>query len=96
MIVIGVTMLLYGIAHGTRAVSEWTFLADVVPKRSRSLANFYFSTVFDIGTALGATFAGSAAMVMSTPMIMKVALGLVSSSIIVILFIKEPTRQVEQ
>jgi MFS family permease len=95
VVVIGVTMLLYGIAHGTRAVSEWTLLADVVPKRNRSLANFYFSTVFDLGTALGATFAGSAAMVMSTPMIMKVALGVVSSSIIVILFIKEPTGQVE-
>jgi MFS family permease len=96
VVVIGATMLLYGVAHGTRAVSEWTLLADVVPRRDRSLANFYFSTVFDLGTALGATFAGVAATLMTTPMIMRVALGVVSTSIVVIFFLKEPTGQVHR
>lgn len=87
-IMIGVTMLLYGLAHGTRAVSEWAFLGDVVSESDRSLANAYFSSVFSLGMALGATIAGSAAMFMSTATIMKVTAAYISTSVIVIAFTK--------
>jgi predicted MFS family arabinose efflux permease len=87
-VMIGVAMLLYGLAHGTRAVSEWAFLGDVVPERDRSLANSYFSSVFSLGVALGASISGSAAMYISTPMIMRVAAIFIGSSIFVIAFTK--------
>ncbi len=85
---IGLVMFLYGVAHGIRAVSEWSFLGDVVPRESMSLANFYFSSVFDLGSALGATFAGSAAMMLPTPTILRLASGLVASSAVVLTFTK--------
>ena len=83
-ITIGLVMILYGIAHGTRAVSEWSLLADVVTKNDRSLSNFYFACIFDLGSAFGATFAGFIAMAISIPTICIVAALLISSSILVI------------
>jgi MFS family permease len=83
-ITIGFIMILYGIAHGTRAVSEWSLLADVVMKDDRSLANFYFASIFDLGSAFGATFAGFIAMVISPPLIFIIAAFLISSSVLVI------------
>jgi len=87
-ITIGVIMILYGIAHGTRAVSEWSLLADVVTRDDRSLANFYFAGVFDLGSAFGATFAGFIAMIISMPIICIIAAFLIGSSILVIAFNK--------
>ena len=87
-ITIGIVMILYGIGHGIRAVSEWSLLADVVTKDNQSLANFYFACVFDLGSAFGATFAGVIAMLLPTPIIYVISAFLVSSSIIVIAFNK--------
>ena len=87
-ITIGIVMILYGIGHGIRAVSEWSLLADVVTKDNQSLANFYFACVFDLGSAFGATFAGVIAMILPTPIIYVIAAFLLSSSIIVIAFNK--------
>jgi MFS family permease len=87
-VMIGVAMLLYGLAHGTRAVSEWAFLGDVVSESDRRLANSYFASVFSLGIALGATITGSAAMFVSTPMILRVAGVFIGSSIFVVAFTK--------
>lgn len=91
-ITIGLTMFLYGAVHGVRAVSEWSLLVDVVPRSERSLANFYFSSVFDLGSALGATFAGSTAMMASTPIVLKVGAIVICSSVLVVSLIKAPQR----
>jgi predicted MFS family arabinose efflux permease len=91
-VTIGFVMFLYGVAHGMRAVSEWSFLGDVVSSENLSISNFYFSSVFDLGSALGATFAGSATTVMSTPDILSVASIVVASSIFVIAFTKTPQK----
>lgn len=85
-IMISVAMLIFGAAHGIRAVSEWAFLGDVVPRESEELANAYFTSAFDLGRALGSTFAGLAAMMMPTPTILMVAVAMVSSSVVVIGF----------
>jgi len=91
-IMIGIMMLLYGLAHGTRAVSEWAFLGDVVPESDRSLSNSYFSSVFSLGTALGGTIAGSAAMFMSTPTILKITSLFTSTSIFVVALTKSESK----
>ncbi len=91
-VTIGFVMFIYGIAHGIRAVSEWSFLGDVVSNENTSLSNFYFSSVFDLGSALGATVAGSATMMMSTPDILKITSILVASSSLVIAFTKIPKK----
>jgi MFS family permease len=81
---IGFVMLLYGVSHGIRAVSEWSLMADTVTIRNRSLANFYFTSVFDLGSALGATFAGTFATIISTPTMLQIASLIIGSSILVI------------
>ncbi len=87
---IGATMFLYGVAHGMRAVSEWSFLGDVVASTDLSLSNFYFTSVFDLGSALGATFAGSATMFWTIPDILRLAAVLAATSIAVIAATKPP------
>jgi predicted MFS family arabinose efflux permease len=66
---------------------------DVVSRKHRSLANFYFSSVFDFGMAIGATFAGTAALILSTPDILKITALLVGSSVLVIRVLKKPSRK---
>jgi hypothetical protein len=79
-------------AHGIRAVSEWSFLGDVVSRKDRSLAKFYFSSVFDFGMVIGATFAGTATLILSTQDILKITTLLVGSSVVVIERLQEPSR----
>ncbi len=87
-ITIALAMTIYGAAHGTRAVNEWAFLGDVVPIERGTLANAYFASVFDLGSAVGSTFAGSAAMFLPTPTILKIAAGVVGTSILVVTLVK--------
>ncbi|MCW4039670.1 MAG: MFS transporter [Candidatus Bathyarchaeota archaeon] len=90
---ISLLIFLYGMAHGIRAVSEWSFLGDIVSRKNRSLANFYFSSVFDFGMAIGATFAGTAALILLTQDILKITALLVGSGVVVIGRLQEPSRQ---
>ncbi|UCH37234.1 MAG: MFS transporter [Candidatus Bathyarchaeota archaeon] len=90
---VGLLIFFHGISHGTRAVSEWSMLSDAVRNEDRELAHFYFSTVFSLGSALGATFAGSAAMVISTPTILQIAAVLTSSSIFIVAITKFPRKR---
>jgi MFS family permease len=89
---VGLFIFLHGISHGVRAVSEWSMLSDVVRNEDRELAHFYFSSVFSLGSALGATFAGSAAMVLPTPAILKIAAVLSCSSIFIVAITKFPRK----
>ena len=66
-------MILYGIAHGIRAVTEWTMLADYTPSETANIATAYLSTIFNIGSALGAITAGALAIFLSIPTIFKLA-----------------------
>lgn len=66
-------MILYGIAHGMRAVTEWTMLADYTPSETANIATAYLSTIFNIGSALGAITAGALAIFLTIPTIFKLA-----------------------
>ncbi len=66
-------MIFYGIAHGMRAVTEWTMLADYTPSETASIATAYLSTIFNIGSALGAITAGFLTIFLSIPTIFKLA-----------------------
>ena len=92
-VLISLLIFLYGIVHGIRAVSEWSFLGDVVSRKDRSLTNFYFSSVFDFGMTIGATFAGTAALILSMQDILKITALLAGSSVRVIGRLKKATRQ---
>ncbi len=55
--------IIYGTAHGIRAVTEWTMLADYTPSEIANIATAYLSTIFNIGSALGAVTAGALSLI---------------------------------
>jgi hypothetical protein len=69
------------------------FLGVVVSRKNRGLTNFYFSSVFVFGMAIGATFTGTAALIFSTQDILIITALLVGSSVPITRGLKEPTRQ---
>ncbi|HDI52925.1 MAG TPA: MFS transporter, partial [Candidatus Bathyarchaeota archaeon] len=62
--IIALGLLLYGLAWGVRAVSEWAYLADVARPEVRTIAFSYLSTVFGLGSTLGGVLAGALSTVM--------------------------------
>ena len=59
-----IAMIIYGTAHGMRAVTEWTMLADCTPSEIANVATAYLSTMFNVGSALGAVTAGALSLIL--------------------------------
>ena len=55
---LGLALALYGLCWGTRAVSEWAFLTDLVEPEIKTLSISYLSSVFGFGSTLGSMVAG--------------------------------------
>lgn len=66
-------MIIYGAAQGLGAVIEWTMLAEYAPSETRNIATAYLSTIFNIGSALGAVTAGALAIFFNIQTIFKIA-----------------------
>lgn len=66
-------MIIYGIAHGMRAVAEWSMLGDYAPSEAGNIATAYLSTIFNVGAALGAVVAGALSIVFNIQTIFKLA-----------------------
>jgi MFS family permease len=66
-------MIIYGIAHGMRAVTEWSMLGDCAPSEAGSIATAYLSTMFNVGAALGAVAAGALSIVFNIQTTFKIA-----------------------
>jgi MFS family permease len=77
---LGVALVLYGLCWGTRAVSEWAFLTDLVEPEIKSLSISYLSSVFGFGSTIGSISAGWLAMIFpySTIFLIGAALNLVT------------------
>lgn len=87
-LLIALAMAFEGLAWGTRAVTEWALLGDVMPKKTSGVAMAYLSTMFEIGEGLGAILAGTLAMTMPTNAIFKIAAVILVAGIIPIGLIK--------
>ena len=66
-------IVVYGLAHGMRAVTEWSLLGDLTQSRTRNVATSYLSTIFSVGTALGAIVAGTLSIILNIQTIFKLA-----------------------
>ena len=55
---LGIALVLYGLCWGTRAVSEWAFLTDLVEPNIKTLSISYLSSVFGFGSTLGSIASG--------------------------------------
>jgi len=58
VIMMGVALALYGLCWGTRAVSEWAFLTDLVEPEIKTISISYLSSVFGFGSTIGSLAAG--------------------------------------
>ncbi len=74
----GVALALYGLCWGTRAVSEWAFLTDLVEPEIKTMSISYLSSVFGFGSTLGSLAAGflSTVLPFSTVFLLGAALNL--------------------
>jgi len=66
-------MVIYGVAHGVRAVAEWSTLGDCAPSEASNIATAYLSTMFNVGEALGAVAAGALSILFNIQAIFKLA-----------------------
>jgi predicted MFS family arabinose efflux permease len=90
--IIALSLLLYGLAWGTRAVSEWAYLADVVRPEVKTVAFSYLSTVFGIGSMLGSILTGALSMALPYGDIFLLSSLLNLPSIPMILKMRSPQR----
>ncbi len=58
VLMLGVALALYGLCWGTRAVSEWAFLTDLVEPEIKTISISYLSSVFSLGSTIGSVAAG--------------------------------------
>jgi len=66
-------MVIYGVGHGMRAVSEWSMLGECAPSEAGNIATAYLSTMFNVGAALGAVVAGALSIMFNIQTIFKLA-----------------------
>ena len=55
---VAATMLFFGACWGARAVTEWAFLASIVPVESKTIAIGYMESFWDVGGSVGSLLAG--------------------------------------
>ena len=67
------SMIIYGAAHGMRAVTEWSMLGECAPSEAGNIATAYLSTMFNVGAALGAVAAGALSIILNIQTIFKLA-----------------------
>ena len=84
------SMVIYGVAHGMRAVSEWSMLGECAPSEAGNVATAYLSTVFNVGAALGAVAAGALSVFLNVQIIFKLASVIVFSGIFVVSLLRDP------
>jgi ACDE family multidrug resistance protein len=57
-LMLGIALGLYGLCWGTRAVSEWAFLTDLVEPEIKTISISYLASVFSLGSTLGSVASG--------------------------------------
>jgi len=75
------TMIIYGAAHGMRAVAEWAMLGDCAPSEAGNIATAYLSTMFNVGAAFGAVVAGVLSVIFNIQTIFRLAAIIVLSGV---------------
>lgn len=63
VLMLGIALGLYGLCWGTRAVSEWALLTDLVEPEIKTISISYLSSVFGFGSTLGSVASGVLAVV---------------------------------
>jgi len=85
-------MVLLGLSISIRVVSEYIVLSESSSPKTRNMAASYLSTIFYVGSSLGAILAGVLASYLPIPVIFKGASVLLATGLIGVTFLKRPNR----
>ncbi len=84
-----ILMVFYGVALGFRVVAEWTMVANNSPDGCRSVIASYLSTMFNIGSGIGAILGGVLATYMVIPDLFRISSVLMIIGVFITLLIRK-------
>ena len=89
---VGIGVVIFGLAWGSRATVEWAFLTSTVEPEIKNLAVSYMEGFWDIGGSLGSFLAGLLSGFLAVPQILLLMAALNLPAIPAILMIEEGER----
>jgi predicted MFS family arabinose efflux permease len=89
-LLLGVAMTIYGLSWGTRAVTEWALLTDLVEPEIKTISMSYMSSIFGLGSTLGSILAGVLSLYLPFTTIFLIAAAIIVPPIPVISMMKRP------
>jgi MFS family permease len=90
VLLLGAAMAIYGFSWGTRAVTEWALLTDLVEPEIKAISMSFLSSVFGLGSTLGSVLAGVLSVYLPFTSIFLVAAAIIVPPIPVISSMKRP------
>jgi predicted MFS family arabinose efflux permease len=87
---LGAALAIYGLSWGTRAVTEWALLTDLVEPEIKTISMSYLSSIFGLGSTLGSTLAGVLSLYLPYTTIFLIAAAIIVPPIPVISRMKKP------
>ena len=87
---LGAALAIYGLSWGTRAVTEWALLTDLVEPEIKTISMSYLSSIFGLGSTLGSTLAGVLSLYLPYTTIFLIAAAIIVPPIPVISTMKRP------
>jgi predicted MFS family arabinose efflux permease len=89
VLMLSIALALYGLCWGTRAVSEWAYLTDLVEPEIKTISISYLSSVFSLGSTIGSVAAGALTLILPYSSIFMIGAALNLAAIPAILGIKK-------
>jgi MFS family permease len=87
------TLFLFGVCWGTRAVNEWATLAKTVDQTNKPIAISYMSSIWGLGATMGSMLAGFLAENVPFSTIFLISAGINLPALPAILFLKQPNGE---
>jgi predicted MFS family arabinose efflux permease len=87
------TLFLFGVCWGTRAVNEWATLAKTVDQTNKPIAMSYMSSIWGLGATIGSILAGFLAENVAFSTIFLVSAAINLPALPAILFLKKPNGE---
>jgi predicted MFS family arabinose efflux permease len=89
VLMLSIALALYGLCWGTRAVSEWAYLTDLVEPEIKTISISYLSSVFSLGSTIGSVAAGVLTLILPYSSIFMIGAALNLAALPALLSIKK-------
>ncbi len=96
LIILFALMILLGFSLGLRVVSEWTMAAHHSPKGGRSVTAAYLSTMFNVGSGVGAILGGYLALLVEIPTLFRISAVIIGIGTLLSLLIQKDDPAIDR